>query len=345
MIWTALSRAMSSLESLLPIGCSALTNDDPSIEIDENRPESPDAAVFCMSGQHQAIQPGVLLHWESRYNHDRPFQAIQIQRRPSVKGNSFDDAWETVFSANSTNFLPDIADQESTSYLYRIRVSGNVMSNRDQIKSSSGGLVIIEATSFDDVVRNFGLLGMFFLVVYALVHVRVKDLAQARTRHSRLQRIMRTTVATSQPSKRKTKAIRSGASGSSSATSISSEPHTPTPTPKHRLSFFATSSASSEEEDDDKKFSYSTCGSCNKKFGLFRRRFVCASCQEAVLCRKCGFAGRHASPEDENVLRSPSTPSGKFDRSIVCHRCCQSAVRYSTASSVRPSVVSIRGIV
>uniref|UniRef100_M4BRZ1 Fibronectin type-III domain-containing protein n=1 Tax=Hyaloperonospora arabidopsidis (strain Emoy2) TaxID=559515 RepID=M4BRZ1_HYAAE len=106
------------------------------------------------------------------------------------------------------------------------------------------------------------------------------------------------------------------------------------------------------------------CGHCGKRFGLFRKQYMCDICHSVALCRKCGYrasvdsfahahTGLHAGSEGNTRASAGDYGAGRR-RSIVdqhqqkklkvrtiCRTCCDDVYRYSArASDRRPSYMA-----
>ncbi|KAG7392430.1 hypothetical protein PHYBOEH_006371 [Phytophthora boehmeriae] len=101
------------------------------------------------------------------------------------------------------------------------------------------------------------------------------------------------------------------------------------------------------------------CQHCGKRFGLFRRRYMCDICHSVSLCRKCGyqasvdsFANARTGLQMHSVGAAGGRGMGRRRSSLsqqhqkklkirtICRNCCDDLYRYSTHASVRPSYVN-----
>uniref|UniRef100_A0AAV1TQD0 Fibronectin type-III domain-containing protein n=1 Tax=Peronospora matthiolae TaxID=2874970 RepID=A0AAV1TQD0_9STRA len=103
------------------------------------------------------------------------------------------------------------------------------------------------------------------------------------------------------------------------------------------------------------------CGHCSKRFGLFRKQYMCDICHSVALCRKCGYrasvdsfahahTGLHAGSEGNTRSSAGDYGAGRRRSSVdqhqqkklkvrtICRTCCDDVYRYSArASERRPS--------
>lgn len=237
-----------------------------------------------------------------------------------------------------------------------------------------------------EAVRTLTLLVVCFLSVYALMRAYGKRVQGPRSRSHRLQRIRKSASETT----RSAGSVAAGggaaaaaaaklplrSSSDSSSTSPPSEPLDSLTSQRSiesrssvgtRVSFDypATTSAgdaraSLASHSSDEKAS--ACQNCQKRFGIFRRRYPCDICHAVTLCRRCGYqapAGftRSSVSAMDEVLgaggrRSLGAVSGVVGREsiaanaaaseshrdvkikTICRSCCEDVYRYSAA--VRP---------
>ncbi|KAG7378556.1 hypothetical protein PHYPSEUDO_009921 [Phytophthora pseudosyringae] len=97
----------------------------------------------------------------------------------------------------------------------------------------------------------------------------------------------------------------------------------------------------------------SACQHCGKRFGLFRRRYMCDICHSVSLCRKCGyqasvdsFANARTGMQMNSVGSTGGRGMGRRRSSLsqqqqkklkirtICRNCCDDVYRYSTHASV-----------
>ena len=101
------------------------------------------------------------------------------------------------------------------------------------------------------------------------------------------------------------------------------------------------------------------CEHCGKRFGLFRKQYVCDICHSVSLCRKCGYrasvdsfahahTGMHAGSEGDRRASISGYGTGRRRSSVdrhrqkklkvrtICRTCCDDVYRYSAHANVRP---------
>lgn len=103
------------------------------------------------------------------------------------------------------------------------------------------------------------------------------------------------------------------------------------------------------------------CQHCGKRFGLFRKRYMCDICHSVSLCRKCGYqtsvdsfanartgmqmnsVGGSRNAGGRGMGRRRSSLSQQQQKKLkirtICRSCCDDVYRYSTHASMRPSYV------
>jgi hypothetical protein len=242
--------------------------------------------------------------------------------------------------------------------------------------------------------RSLGLIFACFLTVYGLMRASVMGVQGSQSRSYRLKRIKKSTSevvvpagSSSAPGVSMTPR-RSSTSTSSSSPSIEVDPS------QRSSAFDATPSSTTATAGGLTRAHSSTdtmlrqesaqtpipgtfrpisrsigaidekataCQYCGKRFGLFRKRYMCDICHSVSLCRKCGYqasvdsfasartgmqmnsVGNSRQSGGRSMGRRRSSLSQQHQKKLkvrtICRNCCDDMYRYSTHASVRPSYV------
>ncbi|KAL4139812.1 hypothetical protein PRNP1_005263 [Phytophthora ramorum] len=256
---------------------------------------------------------------------------------------------------------------------------------------SSGALLGSVGTLNAEGLRSLGLIFACFLTVYGLMRASVMGVQGTQSRSYRLKRIKKSTSEVVAPSTAQGVSMmprRSSTSTSSSSPSVEIDPSQrgsmfdTTPTSTTATAGGLTRAHSSTDAIlhqesgqtpipstfrpisrsigaiDEKA---TACQHCGKRFGLFRKRYMCDICHSVSLCRKCGYqasvdsfanartgmqmnsVGITRSTGGRGMGRRRSSLSQQQQKKLkirtICRNCCDDMYRYSTHASVRPSYV------
>ncbi|POM77737.1 Phospholipid hydroperoxide glutathione peroxidase [Phytophthora palmivora] len=279
-------------------------------------------------------------------------------------------------------------DNVSSAYEYHWTQVDGVTSGSTGCRSSA--LLSSVGTLNAEGLRSLGLIFACFLTVYGLMRASVMGVQGTQSRSYRLKRIKKSTeVATpavSTPTGQGATMMprRSSTSTSSSSPSVEVDPSqrdsmfdtAPTATTASLTRAHSSTDAMLRQEPaqtpmpgtfrqisrsigtiDEKA---TACQHCGKRFGLFRKRYMCDICHSVSLCRKCGyqasidsFANARTGMQMNSVGRMSTGGRGmgrrrsslsqqqqkKLKIRTICRNCCDDLYRYSTHASVRPSYV------
>ncbi|KAJ8577330.1 hypothetical protein ON010_g1875 [Phytophthora cinnamomi] len=232
-------------------------------------------------------------------------------------------------------------------------------------------------------IRSLGLIFACFLTVYGLMRASVMGVQGSQSRSYRLKRIKKSTsevvapavsVSTGQGVTMMPR--RSSTSTSSSSPSIEVDPSQrdsmfdAAPSNTAALSGALTRAHSSTDAMQTplpatfRPMSRSigaieekatSCQHCGKRFGLFRKRYMCDICHSVSLCRKCGYqasvdsfanartgmqmnsVGSSRNAGGRGMGRRRSSLSQQQQKKLkirtICRNCCDDMYRYSTHAS------------
>ncbi|KAE9002461.1 hypothetical protein PR003_g18190 [Phytophthora rubi] len=278
-------------------------------------------------------------------------------------------------------------DNVSSAYEYHWTEVDGGQSGSTSVCRTSAALLGSVGTLNAEGIRSLGLIFACFLTVYGLMRASVKGVQGSQSRSYRLKRIKKSTsevvapaVSTSSGRGVTMMPRRSSTSTSSSSPSIEVDP-------SQRESMFeaaplnanaagglarAHSNIDAMQTPPPGTFrpmsrsigtvegNATACQHCGKRFGLFRKRYMCDICHSVCLCRKCGYqtsvdsfanartgmqmnsvGTRNAGGRGMGRRRSSLSQQQQKKLKIrtICRNCCDDVYRYSTHASVRPSYV------
>ncbi|RLN89927.1 hypothetical protein BBJ28_00004622 [Nothophytophthora sp. Chile5] len=342
----------------------------------------------------------VMLRWRSFEELLWPVERFVLQRYPDPKDQP---QWSTILDANALELLDlDVQPGRRYAYRLQAFCKGNVSSayayhwTRVEEARTDGSAALLGVNS--DGLRSLGLIFACFLTVYGLMRASVMGVQGTQSRSYRLKRIKKSTSEGVAPVVAVAPTVsmvprRSSTSTSSSSPSVGVEQQSTRSSmfDSNQISTTATAGgltrahSSADTSGLMRQESFPTpipdtfrpmsrsigaiaekaevCHHCRKRFGLFRRRYLCDICHSVTLCRKCGyqasvdsFSNARASVPDNlgggSIAANGSAGSiGRRRASIsqqqqkklkirtICRSCCDDMYRYSTHPSVRPSYV------
>ncbi|ETM03696.1 hypothetical protein, variant 1 [Phytophthora nicotianae] len=346
-------------------------------------PHSPLLVAAC-------TRDAVVLRWRSFETTLWPVERFVLERYPDTEDQP---QWTTLLDENTSELI-DWDVQPGRRYAYRVQAicRENISSayeyhwtQVDDVKSSTATCRVLSSvgTLNAEGLRSLGLIFACFLTVYGLMRASVMGVQGTQSRSYRLKRIKKSTsegvapavsVSTGQGVSMLPR--RSSTSTSSSSPSIEVDPSlrgslfeaTPASTTANTSLTRAHSSMDAaprhESSQTFRPMSRSigtiaekiiACQHCGKRFGLFRKRYLCDICHSVSLCRKCGyqasvdsFANARTGMQMNSVggrgmgrrrLSISQQQQKKLKIRTICRNCCDDMYRYSTHASVRPSYI------
>ncbi|GMF39639.1 unnamed protein product [Phytophthora lilii] len=285
-------------------------------------------------------------------------------------------------------------DNVSSAYDYHWTQVDGGRSGSSSVCRASSALLSSVGTLNAEGLRSLGLIFACFLTVYGLMRTSVMGVQGTQSRSYRLKRIKKSTTEVVAPATMSTAQgvsmmpRRSSTSTSSSSPSIEVDPgqresmfdatpsstmatgggltraHSSTDTMLRQESTQTPTQGTfrpisrSIGTIDEKA---TACQHCGKRFGLFRKRYMCDICHSVSLCRKCGYqasvdsfanartgmqmnsVGTTRNTGGRGMGRRRSSLSQQQQKKLkirtICRNCCDDMYRYSTHASVRPSYV------
>lgn len=349
-------------------------------------PAFPHPPLLVAAGTRDAV----VLRWRTYETLLWPVDRFILQRYPNTEDKP---QWTTILDEKTSDLI-DLDVQSGRRYVYRIQAicRENVSSayeyhwtQVDDVKSRTATYRVLSSvgTLNAEGLHSLGLIFACFLTVYGLMRASVMGVQGTQSRRYRLKRITKSTsevaipvgsISTGQGLSMIPR--RSSTSTSSSSLSVEVDPSLrgslfePTPTsttattsltrahsnmdavPRHESSQTFRTMSRSIGTINEKA---TQCQHCRKRFGLFRKRYICDICHSASLCRKCGyqasvdsFANARTGMQMNSVagrgkgrrrLSISQQQQKKLKIRTICRNCCDDMYRYSTHPSVRPSYI------
>ncbi|KAG2981290.1 hypothetical protein PC118_g10694, partial [Phytophthora cactorum] len=345
-------------------------------------PAFPHSPLLVAGGTRDAV----VLRWRSFETPLWPVERFILQRYPDTEDRP---QWTTLLDENTSELI-DLDVQSGRRYAYRVQAicRENVSSAYEYhwtrvhgMKSGSTATCRVLSsvgTLNAEGLHSLGLIFACFLTVYGLMRASVMGVQGTQSRSYRLKRIKKSTsegvaptVSLSTGHGVSMMPRRSSTSTSSSSPSVEVDPSLRgslfEPTPTATTSGLTRAHSSMERHESSQTFrpmsrsigaieeNATACQHCGKRFGLFRKRYICDICHSVSLCRKCGyqasvdsFANARTGMQMNSVGgrgmgRRRSSLSQQQQKKLkirtICRNCCDDMYRYSTHASVRPSYI------
>ncbi|KAG3057634.1 hypothetical protein PC121_g14740, partial [Phytophthora cactorum] len=345
-------------------------------------PAFPHSPLLVAGGTRDAV----VLRWRSFETPLWPVERFILQRYPDTEDRP---QWTTLLDENTSELI-DLDVQSGRRYAYRVQAicRENVSSAYEYhwtrvhgMKSGSTATCRVlnsVGTLNAEGLHSLGLIFACFLTVYGLMRASVMGVQGTQSRSYRLKRIKKSTsegvaptVSLSTGHGVSMMPRRSSTSTSSSSPSVEVDPSLRgslfEPTPAATTSGLTRAHSSMERHESSQTFrpmsrsigaieeNATACQHCGKRFGLFRKRYICDICHSVSLCRKCGyqasvdsFANARTGMQMNSVGgrgmgRRRSSLSQQQQKKLkirtICRNCCDDMYRYSTHASVRPSYI------
>ncbi|KAG6584531.1 Phospholipid hydroperoxide glutathione peroxidase [Phytophthora cinnamomi] len=363
--------------------------------IERKYPAFPHAPLLVAAGTSDAV----VLRWRSFETLLWPVQRFVLQRYPDgdnqpqwstlLDSNAlqFVDLDVQPGQKYAYRVQAICSDNVSSAYDYHWTQVDGAHGGSTSVCRTSAALLGSVGTLNAEGIRSLGLIFACFLTVYGLMRASVMGVQGSQSRSYRLKRIKKSTsevvapavsVSTGQGVTMMPR--RSSTSTSSSSPSIEVDPSQrdsmfdAAPSNTAALSGALTRAHSSTDAMQTPlpatfrpmsrsigaiEENATSCQHCGKRFGLFRKRYMCDICHSVSLCRKCGYqasvdsfanartgmqmnsVGSSRNAGGRGMGRRRSSLSQQQQKKLkirtICRNCCDDMYRYSTHASVRPS--------